>query len=107
MSLRVLSLAAAAALLAVCSASSAAPPPADDVSHWDDAQKASFNATFARTTHDSCVSSAKAHGANAATAESYCACIVSKLEPLSVEDKMALPQHQDAMVAASNACKAT
>ncbi len=106
MSLRILSLAGAALVLAVCGAA-AAPAPSDDVSHWDATQKASFNATFARTTHDSCVSSAKAHGANADTAEHYCACIVSKLEPLSVEDKMALPQHQDAMVAASNACKAT
>jgi len=108
MSRGIVCLAAAACVLAAYSPSSAQPPSAssDDPSHWDAAKRTQFDATFARTTHDSCLSSAQSHGAAADAAERYCSCIVSRLAPLSVEDKMALPQHQDTMVAASNACKA-
>jgi hypothetical protein len=108
MSRGVIRLAAAAALaLAALGPSFAQPsaPSSDDPSHWDASQKAQFNATFAKTTHDSCLSSAQGHGASADAAERYCSCVVGRLSSLSVEDKMALPQHQDAMVAASNACK--
>ena len=103
-----LCLAAAVIALAAYAPSSAQPaaPSSDDPSHWDAAQKASFNDTFAKSTHDSCLRSAQSHGAPADAAERYCSCIVSRLAPLSVEDKMALPQHQDTVAAASNACKA-
>ncbi|HXQ13682.1 MAG TPA: hypothetical protein VN814_03560 [Caulobacteraceae bacterium] len=102
-----LCLAAAALALAAYGPSSAAPsaPSSDDPSHWDASQRASFNDTFAKTTHDSCLRSAQSHGASADAAEHYCACVVGRLAPLSVEDKIALPQHQDTLVAASNACK--
>jgi hypothetical protein len=100
-------LAAAALALAVYAPSSAQPsaPSSDDPSHWDATQRASFNDTFAKTTHDSCLRSAQSHGASADSAERYCSCVVSRLAPLSVADKMALPQHQDALTAAANACK--
>ena len=52
------------------------------------------------------MTSAQSHGAQADAAERYCSCVVGKLSPLSVEDKMALKSHQDTLVAASNACKA-
>jgi hypothetical protein len=68
-------------------------------------QTAQFNAAFDKATHDSCVTSAQSNGAPAAAAETYCSCVVSKLEPLSPQDKMALQQHQDALVAAAQACK--
>jgi hypothetical protein len=108
MSRAVICLAAAALALAALAPSFAQPsaPASDDPSHWDANQKAQFNATFARTTHDACLSSAQSHGLTADAAERYCSCVVAKLSPLSVEDKMALPQHQDTMVASSNACRA-
>jgi hypothetical protein len=68
-------------------------------------QAAAFNASFDKATHDSCVSSAESNGAAADVAEKYCSCVVAKLEPLSVQDKMALPQHQDTLTAAASACK--
>ena len=102
-----LCLAAAVIALAAYAPSSAQPsaPSSDDPSHWDAGQKAQFNATFAKTTHDSCLRSAEGHGVAADAAERYCTCVVGRLDSLSVEDKMALPQHQDTMVTASNACK--
>src|SRR5580658_1535026 len=102
-----LCLAAAALACAAYSSSSAQPSAAssDDPSHWDATQRASFNDTFARTTHDSCLRAAQSHGAPADAAERYCSCVVSRLDSLSVEQKMALPQHQDTKAAASNACK--
>jgi hypothetical protein len=105
----ILCLAAATLVLGAFGPTSAQPSPpssSDDVSHWDASQKAQFNANFSKATHDSCLSSAQSHGAAADAAERYCSCVVSRLAPLSVEDKMALPQHQDVMVTASNACKA-
>jgi hypothetical protein len=100
-------LAAAALAIAAYGPSSAQPsaPSSDDPSHWDAAQRASFNDTFAKSTHDSCVSAAESHGAPANAAERYCSCVVSRLAPLPVEDKMALPQHPDTVTAAANACK--
>jgi hypothetical protein len=102
------SLAAAALCLAASGPSFSQPPspPADDPLRWDANQTAQFNETFAKTTHDSCLRSAQDHGAPADAAERYCSCVVHRLGSLSVEDKMALPQHHDTMVAASNACRA-
>jgi hypothetical protein len=102
------SLAAAALFLAASgpSFSQPAPPPADDPLRWDANQTAQFNETFAKTTHDSCLRSAQDHGAPADAAERYCSCVVHRLGSLSVAQKMALAQHHDAMVAASNACRA-
>jgi hypothetical protein len=100
-----LCLAAAALAITAYGSSSAQPAASDDPSHWDAAQRASFNATFAKATHDSCLRAAQDHGAPADAAERYCTCIVNQLAPLSVEAKMALPQHQDTVTAASNACK--
>ncbi len=101
-----LCLAAAALALTAYGSSVAQPAPSDDPSHWDASQRAAFNASFARDTHDSCVNAAQGHGASAAAAEKYCTCVVNQLTPLSVEAKMALPQHQDTVAAASQACKA-
>jgi hypothetical protein len=102
------SLAAAALVLAAAGPSFSQPsaPPSDDPLRWDANQTAQFNTTFAKTTHDSCLNSAEKHGVTADAAERYCSCVVHRLESLSVEDKMALPQHHDTMVAASNACRA-
>jgi hypothetical protein len=66
---------------------------------------ASFNASFDKSTHDSCVSSAQVHGAAADVAEKYCTCVVAQLDKLSTQDKMALPQHEETLTAAANACK--
>ncbi len=65
---------------------------------------ARFNAAFDKSTHDSCVSSAGTHGMPADQAETYCSCIVKQFAPLSVQDKMALPTHQDKMTAAAQTC---
>jgi hypothetical protein len=100
-----LSLAAAIAVTAFGSSFAQPATGSDDPSHWDAAQRASFNATFAKTTHDACLTSAQNHGVPADAAERYCSCVVNQLAPLSVEAKMALPQHHDTMTAASNACK--
>src|SRR5579871_1578699 len=51
-------------------------------------QTAAFNASFDKATHDSCVGSAQNSGASADAAEKYCSCVVAKLEPLSVQEKM-------------------
>ena len=66
---------------------------------------ASFNAAFDKSTHDSCVTSAQTHGAAADVAEKYCTCVVAQLDKLSTADKMALPQHEETLTAAANACK--
>jgi hypothetical protein len=79
--------------------------PAPDASSPTPDQTAAFNASFDKSTHDSCVTSAEGNGATADAAEKYCTCVVAKLEPLSVQDKMALPQHQDTLTAAASACR--
>jgi hypothetical protein len=83
-----------------------AQPAADDVSGWDAAKRDAYNASFARDTHDACVSSAQSHGAQAAAAEQFCGCVVSRLQPLSVEAKVSLSQHPDVMQSAAESCRA-
>jgi hypothetical protein len=102
---RLCSLAATALVLAIPAPSSAQPSAPDDPAQWTTAQRASFDASFAKSVHDSCMTSAQGHGAQTDAAERYCSCVVGKLAPLSVEEKMALKSHQDTLVAASNACK--
>jgi hypothetical protein len=65
----------------------------------------SFNASFDKSTHDSCVTSASEHGAAADVAEKYCTCVVTELDKLSVQDKLALAAHQEKLQAAAQACK--
>jgi hypothetical protein len=67
---------------------------------------ASFNASFDKNMHDSCVPSATLHGASPEAAEKYCACVVTELDKLSSQDKMALPLHQEKMQAAASVCNA-
>ena len=74
------------------SAQPSAPSSSDDASHWDASQRAQFNATFAKTTHDSCLSSAQSHGASADAADRYCSCIVDR-RARSDEAAVSLPQH--------------
>ncbi|HZZ89556.1 MAG TPA: hypothetical protein VFE13_14595 [Caulobacteraceae bacterium] len=65
---------------------------------------AKFNASFDKSTHDSCVTSATQHGAAADKAEKYCTCVVGELDKLSTADKMQLPMHQEKLKAAADAC---
>ena len=100
--------AAVAMATALCGSVSAQPdggPTQDDVAHWNADQRAQYNAAFDKSTHDSCLAAAKNHGAAADVAERYCSCVVDRLRPLSVENKVALSQHPDALSEASNACK--
>jgi len=66
---------------------------------------AQFNASFDKSTHDSCVTTASQH-LPAADAETYCTCVVKQLDQYSVADKMALPMHQEKLQAAANVCNA-
>ncbi|HZZ88509.1 MAG TPA: hypothetical protein VFE13_09270, partial [Caulobacteraceae bacterium] len=79
----------------------AAQPAADDVASWDAAKRDAYNASFDRDTHDACVSSALGHGAQADAADRFCGCVVSRLQPLSVEAKVSLSQHPDVMQSAA------
>jgi hypothetical protein len=66
----------------------------------------SFNASFEKSTHDSCVTSATGGGAPASTAETYCSCIVTQLEPLTVQQKLALNASSPEVAQAAATCKA-
>jgi hypothetical protein len=66
----------------------------------------SFNAAFAKSTHDSCLTSAVAHGAAPDRAESFCACTVAQLMPLSVDEKRRLAPTSDKVTQAVAACRA-
>ncbi|HEY2707723.1 MAG TPA: hypothetical protein VGI95_06690 [Caulobacteraceae bacterium] len=78
-------------------ASVAAPDSADD---------AALNATFAKSTHDSCVPSATAHGVTPEQAEKYCTCVVAQLAPLPLAEKMQLATNQTKLQAAAATCNA-
>jgi len=67
---------------------------------------AQFNASFDKSTHDSCVTSASTHGLAAAQAETYCTCIVKELDKLPTQEKMTLTLHQDKMTAVAQTCVA-
>jgi hypothetical protein len=66
----------------------------------------SFNTSFDKSTHDSCVSSATSNGAPAATAETYCSCFVAQMDKLTVQQKMALNASSPEVTQAATACKA-
>jgi hypothetical protein len=66
----------------------------------------SFNKTFDKNTHDSCVPAAVAHGASADAAERYCTCVIAQLEPLSPTEKLQLYSQPDKLNAAAQACQA-
>jgi len=65
----------------------------------------SFNASFDKKTHDSCITTATQRGAAADVAEAYCTCVVTQLDKLSVADKMSLEAHQEKLQPAIDACK--
>ena len=66
----------------------------------------SFNKTFDKSTHDSCVPAAVTHGASADAAERYCSCVIAQLEPLSPAEKLQLNSQPDKLHAAAAACQA-
>jgi hypothetical protein len=66
----------------------------------------SFNKTFDKSTHDSCVPAAVTHGASADAAERYCNCVIAQLEPLSPIEKLQLNSQPDKLTAAGAACQA-
>ena len=105
MSRRILWLAAATFVLA-CGPLAAQPatPTPEDISRWSEADRASFNAAFDKATHDSCVTAAQTRGVTADRAEQYCSCVVAQLQPLSVEDKIALKTNSTPIMAASAVC---
>jgi hypothetical protein len=63
-----------------------------------------FSASFDKSTHDSCVSSATQKGIAADKAEAYCSCVVAQADQLSNSDKMTLAVHPDKMTAMAQAC---
>jgi hypothetical protein len=65
----------------------------------------SFNESFDRSTHDSCVSSATAHGGAADAAEKYCSCVVAQLDKLSVKEKEGLTPESPVLAQAAGACR--
>jgi hypothetical protein len=65
-----------------------------------------FVASFDKSLHDSCVSSATSKGAQATQAEAYCSCVVQQANAMSNADKMALPMHQDKMQQMGQTCLA-
>ena len=67
---------------------------------------AQFNASFDKSTHDSCVTSATNKGAPADVAEKYCACLVVQADKLTTQEKLALPAHPDQMNAMAATCNA-
>jgi hypothetical protein len=67
----------------------------------------SFNASFDKSTHDSCVSTATGRGGAPDVVERYCTCVVTQLDKLSVDEKMKLNQAPDKVSAAAQACQPT
>jgi len=65
-----------------------------------------FNDKWSKTTHDTCVSSASSHNAPADLVERYCTCVVAKLMPLPVSEKMSLNGSSPKLQEAANACLA-
>jgi hypothetical protein len=66
----------------------------------------SFNEAFAKSTHDSCVSSSTTHGATADQAERYCTCVVGQLAPLTVQEKQQLSPSSDKFAQIRDLCRA-
>jgi hypothetical protein len=66
----------------------------------------SFNTSFDKSAHDSCLTSAEGHGVPAATAGTYCGCFVAQLDKLTVQRKMALNANSPEMQQAISACSA-
>jgi hypothetical protein len=89
----------AAAALSLALALAACGKPGDPA--YDNA----FNAAFDKTTHDTCVPSAEAHGAAAETAEAYCTCVVKQLDDLPVAQKEKLNGSSPELAQAAAACR--
>jgi len=89
---------AAGMMLTACS-------PATNSADYKTAFDKSFNETFDRTMHDSCVRSATAHGA-ADLAERFCSCVVAELDKLTVEQRIKLAATSPEVAAAEATCKA-
>jgi hypothetical protein len=66
----------------------------------------SFNAAFAKSSHDSCVSSSTTHGATPDQAERYCTCVVGQLAPLTVQEKQQLSPSSDKFTQIRDLCRA-
>jgi len=64
----------------------------------------SFNTQFDKSTHDSCLPSAVQNGAAPAAAEAYCSCVVTELDKLTVQQKMALNASSPEIKTAATAC---
>jgi hypothetical protein len=66
----------------------------------------SFNASFDKSIHDSCVPSAEQHGLAAAAANTYCSCVVGQLDKLTVQQRMALNTSSPEVTQAAATCNA-
>ena len=66
-----------------------------------------FNASFDKSTHDSCVTSASGRGGAPDVVEKYCTCVVAQLDKYPVAEKMKLGQEPDKLRAAAAACQPT
>jgi hypothetical protein len=65
-----------------------------------------LSATFDKSMHDSCVSTATGKGAPAAAAEAYCSCVVTQLDAVPISQRMTLSPTSDKITSAENVCNA-
>lgn len=65
---------------------------------------ATFDASFDKSLHDSCMTSFSSHGGPAALAEPYCSCTLREVDKLSDADKIALAAQQDKLQAIATTC---
>ena len=65
----------------------------------------SWNASFDKSAHHSCVETATRRGGAAVAVERYCTCVVSQLDKLSVDEKMKLNESPAKLSSAAKACQ--
>jgi hypothetical protein len=66
-----------------------------------------LSATFDKSMHDSCVSTASAKpGVQVSAAEAYCSCVVTQLDAIPIAQRMTLSPTSDKITSAENVCNA-
>jgi hypothetical protein len=65
----------------------------------------SMSASFDKSMHDSCVSTATGQGAPAATAEQYCSCVVTQLDKVPIQQRVSLSPTSQPVSDAMTTCK--
>ena len=80
------------------------PSVAEDQMPKTPEEVAQFSASFAKKLYDACVNSFTASGGPGGQSAAYCRCVVDRINPMSVQEKVGLTSDPNKLHSIANVC---